>query len=377
MTRRVRALVAWVAPALLAAPLAPAAAAPRPAPEILRVNAPLWSSGVAGAIAAPLRERRACGTPAVATADAEAVAATLRRWTEEHVSAPRGGAIPVVFHLITAPGQDPVADARVEAQLRELNRAFAGAGYRFELAGVVRREEPEWLGMTPGSAKERNARRVLARDPARVLNIYVTRLGEGHGGWASYPWSAPEGDEVHGVVLDVSALPGGAPAAETGPAAVHLVAHYLGLPHGSERGLDLEPAGAPFDGAAIERMRAATSLYRPSLLSRPASRVAGRPEISPAEGAEPEEGRVLSYRGAFPNPFRAETALRFTLPSSQPVSLRIYSVTGQLVRTLVEAPLPPGDHSAMFRAEGLPSGAYFAVLRVGSVRMSRTLMLVR
>jgi hypothetical protein len=31
----------------------------------------------------------------------------------------------------------------------------------------------------------------------------------------------------------------------------------------------------------------------------------------------------------------------------------------------------------MFRADGLPSGAYFAVLRAGSVQMSRTLMLVR
>jgi hypothetical protein len=31
----------------------------------------------------------------------------------------------------------------------------------------------------------------------------------------------------------------------------------------------------------------------------------------------------------------------------------------------------------MFRAEGLPSGAYFAVLKAGSVQMNRTLMLIR
>jgi hypothetical protein len=86
---------------------------------------------------------------------------------------------------------------------------------------------------------------------------------------------------------------------------------------------------------------------------------------------------VLAYRGAVPNPFRAETALRFTLPTSQQVSLRVYSVTGQLVRTLVDATLPTGDHSAMFRAGDLPSGAYFAVLRAGSVQMTRTLMLIR
>ena len=83
------------------------------------------------------------------------------------------------------------------------------------------------------------------------------------------------------------------------------------------------------------------------------------------------KGTISSFNAA------AETALRFTLPGSQPVSLRIYSVTGQLVRTLVDATLPPGDHSAMFRADDLPSGAYFAVLRAGQVQMSRTLMLVR
>jgi Secretion system C-terminal sorting domain len=125
-------------------------------------------------------------------------------------------------------------------------------------------------------------------------------------------------------------------------------------------------------------MRAIVPVYRPSLFTTPRAALGQSvPEISPSAGAEPEDGRVLSFRGSFPNPFRAETALRFTLPSSQVVSLRIYSVTGQLVRTLVDATLPAGDHSAMFRAEGLPSGAYFAVLKAGSVQMNRTLMLIR
>jgi hypothetical protein len=118
-------------------------------------------------------------------------------------------------------------------------------------------------------------------------------------------------------------------------------------------------------------------VYRPSLFSEPAPPSVARPEITPGAGAEPEEGRVLAYRGAFPNPFRAETAIRWTLPASAEVSLRVYSVTGQLARTLVEAQLPPGDHSAMFRAGDLPSGAYFAVLTVGRVQMSRTLVLIR
>ncbi len=78
-----------------------------------------------------------------------------------------------------------------------------------------------------------------------------------------------------------------------------------------------------------------------------------------------------------PNPFRRETAVRFTLPVSGHVSLKVYDIAGKLVSTLVEAPLPPGDHSAMFRAGTLPSGMYFTVLRVAGVQVSRSVVLTR
>jgi hypothetical protein len=234
---------------------------------------------------------------------------------------------------------------------------------------VDRTDAPDWFRMTPGSAAERSAMATLAVDPAHHLNLYLCDPGDGLAGWASLPWSAPEASELQGVVLDQASLAAGAGA---GSVAVHQVGHYLGLMHE-----DGEAAGGTLATGQVERLRSVVPVYRPSLFNPTSPPDPSGPEISPQEGAEPEDGRVLAYRGAFPNPFRAETALRFTMPTSQPVSLRIYSVTGQLVRTLVDATLPAGDHSAMFRAEGLPSGAYFAVLRAGRVQMTRTLMLVR
>jgi hypothetical protein len=65
------------------------------------------------------------------------------------------------------------------------------------------------------------------------------------------------------------------------------------------------------------------------------------------------------------------------LPSSDRVSLRVYNLAGQLVRTLIDAPLPPGAHSAMFSAKDLPSGMYYLSLRVGRAQMSRSVILVR
>lgn len=316
---------------------------------------------------------RHCGTSAVNPTVAEGVRATLGRWADENAAGAPGGTIRVAFHVITARGEGDVSDARLHDQTRELNRAFEGTGYRFEIARVDRTEEPTWFRMTPGSAVERQAKQTLAVEPGRHLNIYVCAPAHGGAGWATYPWEAPESHFSHGVVVDHAMMPGGSAAADAKRGATHQVAHYLGL---LEADAALDP-GVGLGVAQVERMRGVVPIYRPSLFSLPAPRGVAKPEIVPAAGAEPEDGRVLSYRGAYPNPFRAETALRFTLPSSQPVSLKIYSVTGQLVRTLVDATLPPGDHSAMFRADDLPSGAYFAVLRAGQVRMNRTIMLVR
>jgi hypothetical protein len=309
-----------------------------------------------------------CGTRTMTSAEAEGVEMALRRWHDEVTARPAPGVVRVAVHVITSRGEGSVSDAQVAELIRRLNSDYMDTGYGFQLVRLDRTENPGWFKMTPGSGRERQAKQSLAIDPAHHLNLYVCGPAQVFG-WASYPWSASEGDDTHGVVIHYASL---SADGSLGRAAAHEVGHYLGMQHDDEIHFM-----ATDDGSQVERMREVVPVFRPSLFNPPAAPAASTPEIVPGVGAEPEEGRVLAYRGAFPNPFRAETAVRFTLPTRQLVSLRIYSVTGQLVRTLVDAALPPGDHSAMFRADDLPSGAYFALLRVGKVQMSRTVMLVR
>src|SRR5262245_27294079 len=313
----------------------------------------------------PLMYSEGCGTRELGRAERDGVDMALDRWRDEGTARPARGIVRVAVHVITSRGEGIVADAAVTALIQRLNSDYAGTGFGFQLVSLDRTENPGWFKMAPGSGKERQAKQVLAVDPAHHLNLYVCSPDKVFG-WASYPWSAPEGHNIHGVVIHYAALSVGGTLGRT---AAHQVGHYLGMEHD-----DAIHSIATNDWSQLERSRAIVPVFRPSLFNPQAAPVASTPEIVPGAGAEPEEGRVLAYRGAFPNPFRAETALRFTLPTRQTVSLRIYSVTGQLVRTLVDATLPPGDHSAMFRAEGLPSGAYFAVLKAGSVSMKRTLM---
>lgn len=326
--------------------------------------------------------------------------------------APVGGTIQVAFHVIHDAGAGNVSDAEIQDQIRELNRNFLGTGYRFSLASVDRTDSKRWFRLVPGTGDERHMKEALAIDPAHRLNVY-TAAPKSYLGWAYLPWSLPEEHVLHGVVIHYGTLPGGpVEFFNLGRTLTHEVGHYLGLFHtfqgGCEEPGDLvadTPAEATpstecpefrdtcpspgedpihnymdysfdecyteFTGGQDARMDAIVPVYRPSLLDV-ALALAPREEL-PAAGvlAVP---RVLSFRGAWPNPFRDETVLRYSLPSSARVQLRVYDLAGHLVSNVVDAMMPPGDHSAPFRGRGLPAGLYFAMLRVDGATFTRNLV---
>lgn len=69
----------------------------------------------------------------------------------------------------------------------------------------------------------------------------------------------------------------------------------------------------------------------------------------------------------FPNPYRTETNIRYTLPETARVDIRIYDIYGQLVAQ----PLPAqqqeaGKYGLSFSAAELPAGIYLVVIRAGT-----------
>jgi hypothetical protein len=371
-------------------------------------------------LAAPARVYRSCGTPEPAPFELQALRATLARTTEENaVRAASGGTIKVAFHVITSGHEGEVTDAQIRDQIQELNRDYAGTGYRFELASVDRTDNAGWFKMTPGTGKERHAKQALAIDPAHRLNVYTCGPGQNLLGWSYFPFSAPEDSYIHGSVIHYSTLPGGAfDQFNLGKTATHEIGHYLGLFHTFQGGCVApgdEVDDTPFEASAafgcqvgrntcpepgddpihnymdysddaclteftpgqVDRMHEIVPVYRPSLFLPAVALANAAAEAAVAQDLGDEDGHVLAFRGAFPNPFRYETAFRFTVPTSTHVTVKVYSVTGQLVQTLVDADLPPGDHSAMFTARDLPSGMYFASVRAGNVEMHKSVILVR
>jgi len=79
----------------------------------------------------------------------------------------------------------------------------------------------------------------------------------------------------------------------------------------------------------------------------------------------------------YPNPFNPSTRIEFSLPASVPVKLSVYTVTGQLVSTLVNEPLSAGTHSVSFDGSSYPSGVYLYRLQTPSFTQSKLMNLIK
>ena len=98
-----------------------------------------------------------------------------------------------------------------------------------------------------------------------------------------------------------------------------------------------------------------------------------------AEGAQPAE---FGLEPNFPNPFNAETRIRFAVGEMGVVRLAIYNALGQRVRVLVEGAVEVGRYEAGWDGrdeEGMEmgSGVYFYRLQSAGRELTRSLVLVR
>ncbi|MFA5833449.1 MAG: S8 family serine peptidase [Bacteroidota bacterium] len=96
----------------------------------------------------------------------------------------------------------------------------------------------------------------------------------------------------------------------------------------------------------------------------------------------------------YPNPFNPETQISFSIPKASFVTVKVYSVLGEEVATLVNEQLPPGEYSSRFdgnnRASGISSkaavpagrqgyasGVYFYTLTADNISVTKKMLLLR
>lgn len=92
-------------------------------------------------------------------------------------------------------------------------------------------------------------------------------------------------------------------------------------------------------------------------------------------GTEVPEDFTLSQN--YPNPFNPSTKIKFEVPHSEMVNLKIYNSLGQEVAELVNSNLSPGRYEYTLDGSALPSGIYFYRLQAGEFFETKKMILVK
>lgn len=79
----------------------------------------------------------------------------------------------------------------------------------------------------------------------------------------------------------------------------------------------------------------------------------------------------------YPNPFNAATEIRFSVPQSGHVSLRLYDMLGREIETLVDAVVDARYHTARFDASRYASGVYIYRLSAAGAQLSGKAVLLK
>jgi len=100
---------------------------------------------------------------------------------------------------------------------------------------------------------------------------------------------------------------------------------------------------------------------------------------SEINGKVPKE---FALKQNHPNPFNPETEITFDLPKSSQVTLTIYNMLGQPIRTLINNKMPAGSHKVIWHGlndtgQPMPSGIYIFIMESGSFQQIKKALLMR
>ncbi len=79
----------------------------------------------------------------------------------------------------------------------------------------------------------------------------------------------------------------------------------------------------------------------------------------------------------YPNPFNSQTMIRFSIPGKDFVSIKLFDLNGNEIKTLVNGELNSGNYSITLDASQLSSGVYFYTMKTNSFKSTKKLVLIK
>ncbi|MDQ7027959.1 MAG: FlgD immunoglobulin-like domain containing protein, partial [Anaerolineae bacterium] len=107
-------------------------------------------------------------------------------------------------------------------------------------------------------------------------------------------------------------------------------------------------------------------------------------ELLTATSIDKESGIPIKFglKNNYPNPFNPQTNIPFSVDKAQEIKLTIYNISGQLVRTLVNARFAKGNFEAVWngkdnQGQSVSSGIYFSRLQGEGTSSMKQLILLK
>ena len=79
----------------------------------------------------------------------------------------------------------------------------------------------------------------------------------------------------------------------------------------------------------------------------------------------------------YPNPFNPSTTIKFTIPESAMVTLKVFNALGEEIALLVDRVMESGSYDVNFDASGLNSGMYFYRIQAGDFTQVKKMTLLK
>jgi len=104
------------------------------------------------------------------------------------------------------------------------------------------------------------------------------------------------------------------------------------------------------------------------------------------EGTPLEDPNVpvlaTELQGNYPNPFNPETTIRYSVKETSPVTIEVYNLKGQLVRTLVNEVKTAGNYSVVWNGrdnhnQPVSSGVYFYKMNAGKYSSTKKMIMMK
>jgi beta-glucanase (GH16 family) len=94
---------------------------------------------------------------------------------------------------------------------------------------------------------------------------------------------------------------------------------------------------------------------------------------------EQESGMPAEYHlyQNYPNPFNPETTIRYSLPESGNVTVKVFNMLGKEIATLVNGRKSAGDYKVAFDARNISSGMYFYSISTENYYQVRKMVLLK